>query len=199
MSDQQHTIYTLTGKRRREYENCLASEFIPFKKRSYFVLRANQFIRSTGNRDPAMLSADTIGEVIGSFARDESLQDWQFAQLVEAVRILFVVLLKSDTATNVDWSLWRGSVRNVSSTHATVAKENTADELLYLKVKSAVGPHAEIRKQHRQITFALFKRSERAVMPIERRRLMSSGLSGISSSVTGYRQRKPGLNLSPIF
>ncbi len=151
MSNQSQTVYALSGRTRIAYEKCLTIEGIPSKQHSYYIVRANQFIRAGEGRDPEGLQVDEIGKTLGDLGRNGKLADWQFAQLVDAVRILLLKCHSSSEAAKVDWSYWKSSARSVSGVHVTTAREHSPDDLTYLKIKRGTGELAQIRKQHRKL------------------------------------------------
>ena len=155
MSNQSRTSHSLAGQRRTAYEKCLTFEGIPSKQHFYYCVRANQFIKAGGNRDPGGLQVDEIGEILGILGRDEKLADWQFAQLVDAVRILLTKCLASSASVKVDWSYWKASARSVSGDHTTTARDLSPDELAYLKISKGTGVLADTRKQHRKLIVRL--------------------------------------------
>lgn len=155
MSHQSHTEHTLRNQSRAAYEKCLFDEEIPENIHIYYVLRANQFIRAAGNRDPRRLSAEEISKILNNLGANQKLADWQFSQLVDAVRILLFKHLSAEIATQIDWSFWKSSSRVVSGVHSTTAREHTPDEMVYLRVKNSGGELAKIRKQHRQLIVRL--------------------------------------------
>ena len=85
MSHPSHNRYSLTGQTRLAYEKCLIREGIPSKRHPFYCVRANQFIKEGGNRDPDKLEVNKISEILVILGRDENLSDWQFVQLVDAV------------------------------------------------------------------------------------------------------------------
>jgi integrase len=51
------------------------------------------------------------------------MQDWQFRQTVEAIRILLVDIADLDWARTFDWEFWRESARSLQPSHPTVARD----------------------------------------------------------------------------
>ncbi len=151
MPGQIHTDHALAGQTRTGFETWLTREGIPSKSHVYYRHRANQFIKSANGRHPAELSAKEVGELLERFGRDENLADWQFGQLVDAVRILLTHCLASTAAKHIDWEYWKGSASSLSADHTTTAREHSPDELVYLKVSRGAGEYADIRKKHREL------------------------------------------------
>ena len=155
MSYQSRSSHSLAGPTRIAYEKCFTLEGIPSKQHFYYRIRANQFIDAGKGRDPGSLQVDEVGEILGLLGRDDKLTDWQFAQLVDAVRILLTKCLISSASAKVDWSYWKASARSVSGDHSTTAREHSPDELSYLKESKGSGVLADTRKQHRKLIVRL--------------------------------------------
>ncbi len=155
MSHQSRSSHSPAGPTRIAYEKCLTLEGIPSKQHFYYRIRANQFIESGKGRDPRSLQVNEIDEVLGILGRDDKLTDWQFAQLVDAVRILLTKCLVSGASAKVDWSYWKASARSVSGDHSTTAREHSPNELSYLKESKGLGVLADTRRQHRKLIVRL--------------------------------------------
>ena len=147
MPTQTHTSHFLTGPTRITFERGLTREGIPSKAHVYYIHRANQFIKSANDRDPAELSVKEIGDLLGDFGRNGNLADWQFGQLFVAVHILLTHCHASMAAAHVDWAYWKASARSLSAEHTTTAREHTPDELVYLKFSRGSGEYTDIRRQ----------------------------------------------------
>ena len=62
MSHPSYTRYSLTGQTRLAYEKCLIGKGIPSKQLFFYCVRANQFIKEGGNRDPGKLEVNEVSE-----------------------------------------------------------------------------------------------------------------------------------------
>lgn len=137
-----------SGSLNNTYLDCLQEENIPLKSRSYYVMRLKQFLSTASSRNPEILDEHDIGRVLASLGGRDNIQDWQFAQLVDAVRIYFLLFLQTDAAQRVDWTYWSSSARTVKSDHASLGRTNTPEELLRQKVQTSRGSLSKIRQQH---------------------------------------------------
>jgi len=88
----------LFGPARVTYLRYLDQENIPTKNRAYYVIRLNEFLQASSSRNPAVLNKHDISQVLNAIGRSKNLHDWQFTQLVDAVRIYIVYLVKSTAA-----------------------------------------------------------------------------------------------------
>ena len=147
----------LRGDRRAAYLDCLATESIPPKHRPYYVLRVNQFVEAMVDLDPASLDESRIGELLASFGRRTHLTDWQFAQLVDAVRIFLVTYLKLAPASRIDWAGWKSAARSPSTDHASAsaARQSRPEELLRERVREGTGRLADVRREHEDLIVRL--------------------------------------------
>ena len=145
----------LGERERAEYVNCLTAEAVPSRQQPFYVTRVNQFIRAANGRPIESLDEKEIGDVLASFGRRDDLSDWQFAQLVDAVRVYLVGLLKSESATRVDWAYWKGSARTLTIDHASSARESRPEELVREKIRKDNGPLAVVRQRHENLIVRL--------------------------------------------
>ena len=109
------------------------------------------FIVATGSVNPASLDEQGISEVLNKLGRMNLPLDWQFAQLVDAVRIYLVMHLGLPSATRVDWSFWSESARSLNSDHASTARESRPEELLRQKVRGGKGSLARVRRENENL------------------------------------------------
>jgi len=141
----------LTDPARDTYLQCLVEEGVQLKKRNYYVMRLNQFLAETPCLEPASLREHEITALFTAFGRRQDLHDWQFAQLVDAVRIYFAKLLKSPMAEQLDWQYWSSSARTLDSEHATTARNSKPEEFLRDRVKNGTGSLSRVRQQHEDL------------------------------------------------
>ena len=151
MSSSPTSNHLLTDDRRATYLERLAARSIPAKQRPFYVVRANQFVHALDGRDPASLDAPEIETFLTALGHRTGLLDWQFAQLVDAVRVLLVECLQSDAAKRVDWSRWTDSARTLPVEHPSTARTSRPEELARDKVRAGTGPLAEIRRRHEDL------------------------------------------------
>jgi len=134
-----------------EYENCLTLERVPSRQKRYFVARVKQFISATNGRDVNTLGEQEIAGILKSFCLRDELLDWQFAQLVDAVRIYLVDVLKLRCAGEVDWAWWKASARMGANDEAITARNSRPEELLRRKVQRGSGALAQARRRHEEL------------------------------------------------
>ena len=151
MSSSPPSDYLLVGARRTAYLERLAARSVPERQRPFYLVRANQFVHALDGRDPASLETPEIEAALTELGRRARLLDWQFAQLVDAVRVLLVECLGSDAASGLDWTRWDGSERALPADHPTTARASRPEELLRDKVRSGTGTLSEVRRRHEDL------------------------------------------------
>lgn len=98
-----------------------------------------------------MLNNEDVKRILTALCRQGNLLDWQFAQLVDAVRIYFTCHIKSHLANTVDWNYWSDSAKAVANNHASMGKNSRPEELLREKVRTGKGSLSKIRQQHEDL------------------------------------------------
>lgn len=88
----------------------------------WYVVRAEEYLRASGEGDPALHCPDTVIGFLAEKGRSSQIHDWQFQQIVDAIQNLMYV---TNTACfqKVDWSYWRNAARTLPATHPTIARE----------------------------------------------------------------------------
>jgi hypothetical protein len=57
---------------------------------------------------------DKVNEYFQDAGRKQSLNEWQFVQLVDAIQILFSLALKIEWAVSFYWDYWKRQLRTYS-------------------------------------------------------------------------------------
>ncbi len=81
------------------------------------------------------------------FGRNPRLEAWQFAQNVNALRILYCDLLKPDWAGSFDWQYWIDSAQELESCHPTLAREQNPISLSDSDDTPLAGIVSAVKKQ----------------------------------------------------
>jgi hypothetical protein len=61
---------------------------------------------------------------------DLSLKDWQFKQLIEALEIYYMDIIKPDWAVQFNWVFWREAASRLTDDHASVVRTVTPSSCL---------------------------------------------------------------------
>jgi integron integrase len=105
----------------RNYRNLLAKSRVKESAANWLVRHAGAYVKASEGRRLATHSAADIEAWLGDLGRIGRMQAWQFAQAVDAVRYLFV-LVRSPVVDAVDWGYWRDSARTLPADHPTIAR-----------------------------------------------------------------------------
>ena len=95
---------------------------VPERARRWYAGHAEAFIKAQSGRRLSTLTADDIEHYLKEKGRSEKLTDWQFKQLVDALRILFIGIVSSAWAAKFDRSDWRAGAPELPADHATIAR-----------------------------------------------------------------------------
>ena len=89
----------------------------------WHVLRAKQYIKAFPNKRLAEHTVEDVNRYLQDAGRKGGINDWQFAQVVDAIQNLFST---AGLELAVDWDFWRASARSLEAEHPTVAREQPA-------------------------------------------------------------------------
>ena len=78
---------------------------VPERARQWYVRRVEAFINAHAGRKLAALSGDDVRDFLDVIGRNECIEDWQFKQSIEALRILFVELVRPAWVNGFDWAI----------------------------------------------------------------------------------------------
>lgn len=137
------------------YLNCLHKASIPEKQRRWYVKRIEAFIKTHSGGKIKSLSGQEISGYLEMIGRQNRLAGWQFAQCIDAIRILYCELLATPACHEVDWEYWKNSARQLDSDHPTTARQLSPEELNYLKERKGEGPLQQVRADHRALLIRL--------------------------------------------
>ena len=95
---------------------------IPENAHSWYQKHVEAFIQYLPairllNRKP-----EHIEQWLTQTGRDTELEDWQFRQRVDALRLLYCHRLKAPWATGFDWPYWSSGAMRLEADHATTAR-----------------------------------------------------------------------------
>lgn len=96
----------------------------------WYVKRVEAYIKYYSGLKLMHHSASEVEKYLNMMSKKSGLLDWQFTQVIEALRILFVDLLKSDWSCEFDWEGWAGSMESLPDDHASIAKDIAPDDLI---------------------------------------------------------------------
>jgi integron integrase len=89
----------------------------------WYVRHAEAYIKAHQDVRLAEHSAEDVEKYLRGKGRNSRLEDWQFRQIVDALRILFVELVKTRWAPAFPWEDWSSESKVVPANHPTVARD----------------------------------------------------------------------------
>jgi integron integrase len=87
----------------------------------WYVRRAEAFIKSLGGKKLRELTATEVDRYLENLGRKDRIEDWQFRQTVDAIRIL-LQLAKAACVDEVNWEYWLNSAQNLTADHPSIAR-----------------------------------------------------------------------------
>jgi len=106
----------------------------------WYVRRCEAYIKKHKSLRLAEHSSEVVHSYLENIGRNTSLEDWQMIQVVDALRILFVDVVKSDWACDFSWDTWKSGFVSLPDSHATIARSvnvfNASDDEVQKDVSS---------------------------------------------------------------
>ena len=97
---------------------------VPPKSVRWYVKRVEEFIKLHPDTPLTQQNNKSVESYLDKLGRNFRLEDWQFKQAVDALRILFVDVLRVEWANEFPWGEWMESATALPQSHATVARDN---------------------------------------------------------------------------
>ena len=88
----------------------------------WYVHHAERYLKAVSGKRLAGHSPQDVTEDLEGVGRQGRIPDWQFARIVDAVRILLSTA-GAAVANEVDWGWWRHSAQSLEAQHPTIARE----------------------------------------------------------------------------
>ena len=109
-----------------EFAQLVREEGFEGQAPSWIVRRAEAFVGGLDGRKLREVSPTYVERHFRDLGRDAALEGWQLEQVVEALRILFLVRLRAEWAGAFDWDGWKAQVHDINPDHPTLAREDPA-------------------------------------------------------------------------
>jgi len=137
-----------------------------------YVRHAENYIKAQENPRLFEHTAIQMETYLREKGRNSRLEDWQFKQMIIALKILFVEVVKIPWAKDLAWDDWVVAATSLSNSHPTLARDyqtiepdqshslsygsGDSDSILYQKVLKQFPEHinafiAQIRVRHYSI------------------------------------------------
>ena len=137
----------------QRYWDLLVDRRVKDTVRPWYTRHVEAYLEAVGDRHAELHVAGDVERYLDLLGRRASLVAWQYAQVVDALRLFFVGAICAQWAGEFDWGHWKDSARQLGPEHTTLAREQPA----------AVAPDgrrgrrqdkqrlAEVRASHREV------------------------------------------------
>lgn len=98
----------------------------------WMVRHAEGYINHLPNDKLAQHSSESVTQYLKNKYRNPLLLDWQFRQILLAIKILFTEMVQVDWSNNYAWEYWEAKSKSLKSAHKTTNDFSSAD-LKHLK------------------------------------------------------------------
>jgi len=119
------------------YFSILEKSSVPERVRPWYRKHVEGYIRAHSGRRLGEHLPHDVDEYLAAKGRMAQVQEWQFRQIVDALRLLFCDLIGSPWAASYDWLRWRVFARTLESDHVTLSRD-TGGNLLMAPSRNAL-------------------------------------------------------------
>jgi len=116
-----------------QYRLLLDKKQVPHRARRFYVAQVKRLAKFCRPRQVSQLTAEELRQYLQQQSSRNQLNDWQFAQMVDAMQLLTLDLLAMEQAEQVDWDYWREAARNIVPHHAAIARKQPPESRPVLK------------------------------------------------------------------
>ena len=112
----------------QHYLNALIDCKVPEGARRWYAQHLKRFLAEHGGSkaQSEILNPAVVTAYLRKRGNDGELKEWQFRQLVDALRIYFEQVAKPDWDESVDWCYFKDGYQSLPESHPTVARQVTA-------------------------------------------------------------------------
>lgn len=121
MDESRQTDYGLPAGFWDSYIQSLLNQGVKTTTARWYVIRAEQFLKVHSDKKHTEILSEDITHYLQKTGRSTQLSDWQFRQVVDAIRTLFPHIT-NNPENGVDWEYWLESSRSLPADHKTVAR-----------------------------------------------------------------------------
>lgn len=104
------------------YISKITENNVPEGARRWYVRHLEVFIQSREGRRLAATTREDVEIYIDEIGRKDNMTAWQYRQVVDALRILFLDIVKVSWFEAFDWQQMMDDARDLPDNHATVAR-----------------------------------------------------------------------------
>jgi integron integrase len=89
----------------------------------WYVRHVEAYIKAHRNLRLSQHSSQQIEKYLRDKGRNPRLLDWQFRQIIDALKILFIEMVRAPWANEFSWGDWVMAAQSLPNSHATLARE----------------------------------------------------------------------------
>ena len=137
------------------YISLLEQQNIKKSVQRWYVIRVEEYIKFYSDKRLQQHDKDDIHRFLKEIDRKDTIDDWQFLQIIDALYFLFCYQLQVSWCQDVDWGYWKGSAQSLTARHPTIARDQTQLKSLNTPVNSTRNSRAyessalkQVRIQH---------------------------------------------------
>lgn len=117
----------------RFWENYI-DKLVPYRVKPdvirWYVRYAEMYIKAHPDLRLNSHAPDILEQYLQDKGRNKYLKDWQFQQMVTALKVLFVDVVKTSWAATFPWQFWSDSAQELQSAHPTVARDYDSSQVI---------------------------------------------------------------------
>ncbi|VAW40774.1 hypothetical protein MNBD_DELTA03-987 [hydrothermal vent metagenome] len=132
-----------------QYIQYLAGANVKQAVARWYVIRTEQYIKAFPEKPLIEHTPAEVNSFLEKEGRNTRIKDWQFRQVVDAIRKLFA-MLEVSWLDDVDWQHWLRSTC-LGEFHPTVAGTITAEETITKLAQIKGSALAEVRRCHGEV------------------------------------------------
>ena len=104
----------------------------------WYVRYAENYIKAHKNKRLSTHDPHDVESYLKNKGRSLRLEDWQFQQIIIALKILFVEMVQPEWAKTFPWSEWEAQAESLSDGHTTVSRDYASEKSSYVSKSMAV-------------------------------------------------------------
>ena len=108
-----------------KYIAILESNNIQHTVQRWYVIHIENYIKYYPNQRLKNHNKENIESFLKEIDRKDTISDFQFFQIIDALYLLFCHLLEAPWCQAVDWDYWKASARSLAKSHPTIARDSS--------------------------------------------------------------------------
>ncbi len=133
-----------------KYLRYIAKKGVKASATRWYVVRVEQYLTFYSSKNLSDHTHNDVSSYLEMHGRNDRIEDWQFKQIIDAIQNFFTVLDVS-WLSEVDWNYWLQSSVTLPDTHATIARETSAQQTINKLSRSDKSNLSVIRRDHQEL------------------------------------------------